>query len=211
MDVDIQLIAFVINNTFNRTIRISPFEAFHGWAPIVPSLAAFPRIANDDLRQIDFEHATRVMKHRILLNELFAQRELIKAKRQIRGISVDRTEVLFKSERPVGSSKLFNPWLGLFEVIKRIDNDSYLISPKDDPRKKYIAYRGRLKRIGDTSKADTRPKMELNQEVIKNDEVQEKQKSIINDKNDDDNTKKDQPEIKYDLRRRHNTDYRKFS
>ena len=152
------------------------------------------------------------MKHRIVLNELFAQRELIKAKRQIPEESplTVGTEVLFKSERPVGSSKLFNPWLGLFEVIKRIDNDSYLISPKDDPRKKYIAYRGRLKRIGDTSKADTRPKMKLNQEVIKNDEVQEKRKSITDNKNDDDNTKEDQPEIKYDLRRRHNTDYRKF-
>ena len=52
--------------------------------------------------------------------------------------------------------------------------------------------------------------MKLNQEVLQNDEVQEKRKSITNNKNDDVNTKKDQPEIKYDLRRRHNTDYRKF-
>ena len=211
-DEDIQLIAFVINNTFNRTIGLSPFEAFHGWAPIVPSLATFPRIANDDLRQIDFELATRVMKHRVVLNELFAQRELIKAKRQIPEESplTDGTEVLFKSERPVGSSKLFNPWLGLFVVIKRIDNDSYLISPKDDPRKKYIAYRGRLKRIGDPSTADTKQKLKLNQEVIENNEVQGKQKSITSNKNDDDNTKEEKPEIKYELRRRHNTDYRKF-
>ena len=117
------------------------------------------------------------------------------------------THVLFKSERPVGSSKLFNPWLGLFEVIKRIDNDSYLISPKDDPRRQYIAYRGRLKRIGNLSKTDTKNKK--NQEEIKSERVQEKQESVINNKNDDDNTM-NQPETKYDLRRRHNTDYRKF-
>ena len=42
-DEDVQLIAFLINNSFNRNIGLSPFEAFHGWAPIVPSLGTFPQ------------------------------------------------------------------------------------------------------------------------------------------------------------------------
>ena len=49
----------------------------------------------------------------------------------------------------------------------------------------------------------------MDQEEIKSERVQEKQESVINNKNDDDNTM-NQPETKYDLRRRHNTDYRKF-
>ena len=40
---------------------------------------------------------------------------------------------------------MFNPWLGQFVVIKRVDNDSYLISPIDDRRKTYLVYRGRLR------------------------------------------------------------------
>ena len=56
-DDDIQLIAFLINNTFNRNIGLSPFEAFHGWAPIVPSLATFPQSKNNDLRNMNFDLA----------------------------------------------------------------------------------------------------------------------------------------------------------
>merc|ERR1711954_76265 len=128
-DEDIQLIAFLINNSYNRNIGLSPFQAFHGWSPIVPSLATFPKSKNNDLRNIDFNLATRILKHRIVLNEIFAQREIIKMKNQVPEESPlpIGTHVLFKSERPVGSSKLFKPWQGQFVVIKRIDNDSYLI------------------------------------------------------------------------------------
>ena len=110
-DDDIQLIAFLINNSFNRNIGLSPFEAFHGWAPILPSLGTFPQSKNSDLRNIDFNLATRIMKHRIVLNDIFARRESIKVKNQIpeeSPLSIG-SHVLFKSERPVGSSKLFNP------------------------------------------------------------------------------------------------------
>ena len=194
-DEDIQLIAFLINNSYNRNIGLSPFQAFHGWSPIVPSLATFPKSKNNDLRNIDFNLATRILKHRIVLNEIFAQREIIKMKNQVPEESPlpIGTHVLFKSERPVGSSKLFNPWQGQFIVIKRVDNDSYLISPKDDPRKQYIAYRGRLRRIGDSSDAIMK---ENHEKAVKE---EHENKSQIEDQ-----------AVKYKLRKRHNTDYRKF-
>ena len=146
-DKDINLIAFLVNNTFNRNIGLTPFEAFHGWRPIVSSLGTFPQSSNTDLRNIDFDLATRIMKQRICINDIFAKRELIKAnsqKPEEKPLS-EGTIVLYKSERPVGASKLFNPWLGQFIVIKRVDNDSYLISPIDDRRKTYLVYRGRLR------------------------------------------------------------------
>ena len=210
-DEDIQLIAFIINNTFNRNIGLSPFEAFHGWAPIVPSLATYPRLPKNDLRQIDFELATRIMKHRIVLNELFAQRELIKARSQIPEESPLEvgTEVLFKSERPVGSSKLFNPWLGLFVVIKRVDNDSYLISPKDDKRKQYLAYRGRLRRIGTSSNAVTKTHHdEANKD--ENSEDFQKHKEIPVKEEQENKSQIEDQAVRYKLRKRHDTDYRKF-
>ena len=201
-DEDIGLIAFLLNNKFNRNIGLSPFEAFHGWAPIVPSLGTFPTMTNSDLRNIDFDLATRIMKHRLVINDLFAQRELIKAKRQKpeeKPLSIG-THVLYKTERPVGSSKLFNPWLGRFKIIKRIDNDSYMISPVDDIRKTYIVYRGRLRPIG--------------QDKIK---IEEKSKSEQeNSKVESGTSKKDVDEAtldietkKYGLRKR-SVDYRKF-
>ena len=198
-DDDIQLIAFLINNTFNRNIGLSPFEAFHGWAPIVPSLATFPQSKNNDLRNMNFDLATRIMKHRIVLNDIFARRESIKVKNRIpeeSPLSIG-THVLFKSERPVGSSKLFNPWHGEFVVIKRVDNDSYLVSPTDDPRKQYLAYRGRLRRIGIPSKTVTKEDHEKVQEQFSPSSTSEDQPKEIK-------------EAKYKLRNRKDTDYRKF-
>ena len=202
-DEDVQLIAFLINNSFNRNIGLSPFEAFHGWAPIVPSLGTFPQSKNSDLRNIDFNLATRIMKHRIVLNDIFARRESIKVKNQIpeeSPLSIG-SHVLFKSERPVGSSKLFNPWFGQFVVKARIDNDSYLISPTDDPRKQYIAYRGRLRRIGPSSDAVTKtdpPKAEETEDVKSQATKQETEEH------------EDHRGVRFGLRPRKNTDYRKF-
>ena len=197
-DDDVQLIAFLVNNTFNRHIGLSPFEAFHGWAPIVPSIGTFPQSKNTDLRNIDFDLATRIMKHRLVLNELFARREIIKVKNQKSEetpLSIG-THVLFKSERPVGSSKLFNPWHGEFVVIKRVDNDSYLVSPTDDPRKQYLAYRGRLRRIGKPSKPVT--KIDHKSEDTKESSTKENDHPLEPTK-----------EPKYNLRKQ-DTDYRKF-
>ena len=197
-DDDIPLIAFLINNSYNRSIGLSPFEAFHGWAPIVPSMGTFPQSKNTDLRNIDFNLATRIMKHRIVINDIFARRELIKTKSQVpeeSPLSIG-TRVLFKSERPVGSSKLFNPWLGEFVVVKRVDNDSYLVSPTDDHRKQYLAYRGRLRRIGKPSKP-----------VTKIDHKSEDKKESSTKEND--HPLEPTKETKYNLRKQ-DTDYRKF-
>ena len=197
-DKDINLIAFLVNNSYNRNIGLTPFEAFHGWKPIVPSLGTFPKSSNSDLRNIDFNLATRVMKQRLVINELFAQRELIKAESQKPEEKpfLEGTYVLYKSERPLGASKLFNPWLGQFKVIKRLDNDSYLISPKDDPRKTYIAYRGRLRPLGHVPKVVETDKTQLDNKSTKSERVESKDLELEG--------------TKYGLRKRSDVDYRKF-
>ena len=151
-DKDLPLIQFCINNSFNRNMKMSSFNAFHGWVPIVPQMATFP-VNKDytDLRQIDFDLATRVMKQRIVINDIFSQRETIKLlgeKSEEKPLS-EGQKVLMNVPRPVGATKLFNPWKGLFVVIKRLDNDSYLVSPTDDPRRRYICYRARLRAVGE--------------------------------------------------------------
>ena len=133
-------------------MKMSSFNAFHGWVPIVPQMATFP-VNKDytDLRQIDFDLATRVMKQRIVINDIFSQRETIKLlgeKSEEKPLS-EGQKVLMNVPRPVGATKLFNPWKGLFVVIKRLDNDSYLVSPTDDPRRRYICYRARLRAVGE--------------------------------------------------------------
>ena len=200
-DKDINLIAFLVNNSFNRIIGLSPFEAFHGWAPIVPSLGTFPGSDDTDLRNIDFDLATRIMKQRIVINKLFTQRELIKdnIRKPEEKPLMEGTYVLYKSERPVGSSKLFNPWLGQFKVIKRVDNDSYLISPKDDLRKSYLVYRGRLRPLGNTG---------LEQTGSDGKDFQSQKSKVIHPEE----TLKNEPKFKtkYGLRQHSDIDYRKF-
>ena len=129
------------------------------------------------------------------------QRELIKAKSQKPEEKplMEGTYVLYKSERPVGASKLFNPWLGQFKIIKRLDNDSYMISPKDDPRKTYLAYRGRLRPLGS---ATTCRKSDNENTQIGNNSENEKIK--VESKNFESEG------TKYDLRKRSDVDYRKF-
>ena len=82
-------------------------------------------------------------------------------------------------------------------VIKRVDNDSYLVSPTDDPRKQYLAYRGRLRRIGITSKTVTKEDHEKVQEQFSPSSTSEDQPKEIK-------------EAKYKSRNRKDTDYRKF-
>ena len=138
------------------------------------------------------------MKQRLVINELFAQRELIKAESQKPEEKpfLEGTYVLYKSERPLGASKLFNPWLGQFKVMKRLDNDSYLISPKDDPRKTYIAYRGRLRPLGHAPEAVEIDKTQLDNNSTKSERVESKDFELEG--------------TKYGLRKRSDVDYRKF-
>ena len=140
---------------------MSAFEAFHGWKPIEPSIANFPKDLQNssDLRFIDFDLAQRVLKQRISLNEIFHKRESIKQnlqKSEENPLEIG-TRVLYKGISPTGS-KISNDWLGQFVIIKRLDNDSYLVSPLDDSRKRYIVYRGLLKPLGGN-------KVEINKEL----------------------------------------------
>ena len=63
------------------------------------------------------------------------------------------TNVLFRFQRPIGTTKLFEEWKGLYRVKKILDSDSYLISSEDDPRKEYVAFRPRLKVFGNPVRA----------------------------------------------------------
>ena len=99
---------------------------------------------------------------------------------------------------------MFNPWLGQFVVIKRVDNDSYLISPKDDRRKTYLVYRGRLRPLGQPADSPVI--------LDKNDAHMDKKSISGNDSLVESKTKVE-PNVntkKYGLRKRSDIDYRKF-
>ena len=218
-DRDLNLIQFLINNSFNRNIGMSSFTAFHGWAPMVPSMGTFPKI-NDhsDLRHVDFDLATRILKQRIIINDIFSQRERIKLsceKSEEKPLS-ENQRVLMSIPKPIGSSKLWNPWKGIFIVQKRLDNDSYLVSPQDDPRRRYIAYRGRLRPLGppgvktenfEKSRNLEKPGAQDSQDGNLTENRENPGAQDSQDKNLKENHENNLP---YNLRKRQNSDYRKY-
>ena len=93
----------------------------------------------NDLRNVDYNIANAVAKHRRTLTQVFVGDEERKAKNATRGkiepLDVG-TKVLFRFQRPIGSTKLFEEWKGLYRVKKVLDSDSYLISSEEEPPKK---------------------------------------------------------------------------
>ena len=102
-----------------------------------------------DLRHLEYQLAVRINKHRKLLIKLF-EKELARKEHLIsenNDLSVGE-HVLLKFDRPVGTSKLFQTWKGIYKIKKILDNDAYLVSHVDDDRKDYVVFRPRLKKFG---------------------------------------------------------------
>ena len=211
-DDDIPLVTFAINMELNRHTGYTPFQLFHGWSILTPSFLTKDStlLTNmNDLRNVNYNIANAVAKHRRTLTQVFVGDETRKAKtatrRKIDPLTVG-TKVLFRFQRPIGSTKLFEEWKGLYNIKKVLDNDAYLINSDDDPRKEYVAFRPRLKVFGIPVKARSGMAENNKGSLKEENEVKTSAKSNISEPpSEAETTPKN-----YNLRQNRNNDYRKF-
>ena len=91
----------------------------------------------------------RIMNHKLLLDSIFDLERTRKNDNFKPPVDLPiGQKVLMYFPQPVGETKLFQNWKSIFKIVKKLDNDSYLVSSENDPRKTYIVYRGRLKPVG---------------------------------------------------------------
>ena len=149
-DQDLKFIQFSANIQYNRALGCSPFHAWHGWLPNHPSYLTFPESDNNtEIKNLDFYMSQRIFNHHKLLSEIYEVEKRRKKDNQKSPIDLPSGQkVLMYFPQPVGSSKLFQNWKNKYVVKKKLDNDTYLVTSENDPRKDFVVYRGRLKPIG---------------------------------------------------------------
>ena len=220
-DENLNCVSFAINNSINKHLGMTSHEAFHGWKILFPSFLTQNKVSllnNNDLRDINYDIARKIGKHRKLLaklyeNELSRKENLVTEHNDLKV----GTHVLFKFDRPVGSSKLFQCWKGLYRIKKVLDNDSYLITNVNDSRKDYIVFRPRLKVFGPVNNDSTECKTNgtrPDQTLLSNGQEPD-QKCLTEGKDPDlnsDNINKNKisPKNPYNLRREKTVDYRPY-
>ena len=149
-DQDLKFIQFSVNIQYNRSLGCSPWEAWHGWLPNLPSFMTFPdKNVEKTSRNLPFFLSQRIIKHGKLLASIYDIEKVRKDTNYKAPIDLPIGQrVLMYFPQPVGSSKMFQNWKTSFVVMKKLDNDSYLVASENDARKTYVVYRGRLKPIG---------------------------------------------------------------
>ena len=149
-DDDLKLIQYAVNNQYNRSLGCSPWAAWHGWMPNIPSYLTFPKESNiKTFNNLRFYMSQRIMNHKLLLDSIFDLERTRKNDNFKPPVDLPiGQKVLMYFPQPVGETKLFQNWKSIFKIVKKLDNDSYLVSSENDPRKTYIVYRGRLKPVG---------------------------------------------------------------
>ena len=203
-DTNLKFISFVINNNYNRNLGCSSFEAHHGWKPLTPSYLTKPDRDNKDLRDFDYSISCRIAKQRLAISSHYVnERDHKKQLETDHNVLTVGTKVLMRAERPVGESKLYQSWKGIFTIKKQLDNDSYLVTSEDDNRKEYIVYRNRLKVLQDSPHKPDRESIfgEEKGIVPLSERTSGKEAAVSDDSRGDQ---------KYNLRNQKQKDYRKF-
>ena len=161
-----------INLEHNRMMNCSPWTAIHGWALqrmefLNPVDLENMSIDNYDRKQWCKWHSVRMAK---FLESIYKRDVQLKEERYMRlktssggGTSNDEkgntlirigAEVLIEFPQPVGESKkLYQPWKGVYIVVKQLDKNSYLVGLKGSRRRHFVVSSRRMRVINNSEKA----------------------------------------------------------
>ena len=155
---------YLINNTWNKNIKSTPWLCFHGWQ----------NCDTFDRRALVKEEYTPPQSSQWA--QTFVEkrnRELCKLYRldlntKIEGFNKLRSDYLQKARKsplqegdlclvyqfqPRGScGKIFNNWKGIYVIEKQLDKNVFLISLIGHRRRKFMIHRNRLRKIEDVKK-----------------------------------------------------------
>jgi len=159
-----------INLEHNRMLNSSPFYSIHGWLLqrmefLDPEKLENAHIDDYDGKQWAKYHSVRMSKFLETIYKRDVQQKLDRferLKKKTGGDSNSNNEkrktlirtgpvrpgskVLIEFPQPKGETgKLFNPWKGLFIVVKRVDVNSYLVGPVEGTRRKFLVARKRMR------------------------------------------------------------------
>ena len=165
-------IQLTINLEHNRMMNCSPWMAIHGWA-----LQRMEYLDSNVLENMSIDefskkqwakwHSVRMTK---FLENIYKRDVQLKLDRYERlkkkngeETSNDESrntlirigsEVLIEFPQPVGETgKLYNPWKGLFIVVKQLDKNTYLVGHAENSRRHFQVHRKRMRVVNNSNKA----------------------------------------------------------
>ena len=102
------------------------------------------------------------------LSDHFVNDSLVKAKRlgnqkDPKPLPLGTKCLRYFVQPPSECAKLFRNWKGIFIVKEQLDENTYVVCREDDPRKKYIVHRTKLRPLGQAPEDQTCPKQEEDQ------------------------------------------------
>jgi len=162
-------IQLTINLEHNRNLNCSPWTAIHGWSLQRMEYLDSKVLENRDISEYNSKtwskwHSVRMTK---FLEEIYRRDVELKTKRYERlkkmndGGKTDKNDsrktlihtgakVLIEFPQPQGEvGKLWNPWKGLYIVIKQVDRNTYLVGPAEGTRRKFLVARKRMRVVED--------------------------------------------------------------
>jgi len=147
-DTFIPSIQLSLNLSYHSALGCSPFQAMHGWMLASPLYAK--KINSEDipkdLRLWVQESGARMSAALGLLTARQAVPLVpIPDKDDPDGLEPG-TNILLKTITPPGvSKKLYSPWKGGYTIRKRCDKYTYIITPVEAPRRRFLVHRDRIR------------------------------------------------------------------
>ena len=155
---------YLINNTWNKNIKSTPWLSFHGWQ----NCDVFDRraIVKEEYTppQCSYWAQTFVEKRNRELAKLY-KLDLSRKVGEFTKLKNDYLQKAKKSQLSVGDlclvyqfqprgtcGKIFNNWKGLYIIEKQLDKNVYLISLTGHRRRKFLIHRNRLRKIEDVKR-----------------------------------------------------------
>jgi hypothetical protein len=149
-DTHIPAIQLSMNLTYHSALGSSPFQALHGWTAAEPlfSKEVDGNEIQTDVRLWVQESGARMCAALALLTAKQAVPLTPIPDESDDNALEPGTHVLLKTMTPPGvSSKMYSPWKGGYVVRKRCDLYSYLITPLEAPRRRFLVHRQRIRMV----------------------------------------------------------------
>ena len=149
-DTFIPSIQLSMNLTYHSALGSSPFQAMHGWTlaePLFSKKVDGSEIQSDVRLWVQESGARMCAALALLTAKQAVPLTPIPVESDDNALEPG-THVLLKTMTPPGvSAKLYSPWKGGYVVRKRCDHYTYLITPLEAPRRRFLVHRQRIRTV----------------------------------------------------------------